>query len=116
MDLSDLPNNVDTLKILVLDLNRRLQNAMGMVEMQKRIAEECMRTSESLKKELSETTRMIQLERMKNDTLHKKKIKSLESIRYRNMQNSTEKAQEELRDELIDNKVNIIVNQRILLA
>ena len=105
MELNDLPNNVDTLKILVLDLNRRLQNAIGMVEMQKRIAEECMHTSESLKKELSETTRMVQLERLKNDTLHKKKIKNLESIRYQSIQSSTEKAQEELRNELIDNKV-----------
>jgi ankyrin repeat protein len=105
MDFGDLPNDVDTLKVLVSDLNRRLQNAQGMAEMQKRIALECLNSNKSLRRELSETVRILTLERAKNDTLLKKKVLQQEAIRYDNIKSSTDRAHEELRDELIDNKI-----------
>lgn len=105
MDFGDLPDDVDTLKVLVSDLNRRLQNALGMVEMQKRIASDSLNSNKSIRKELSEAVRMLALERAKNDTLLKKKVMQQEAIRYDNIKTSTDRAHEELRDELIDNKI-----------
>lgn len=47
----------------------------------------------------------LRLEIAKNDTLNKKKTRQLESVRYDDMQRATSKSHEQLRDELIDNKI-----------
>lgn len=47
----------------------------------------------------------LKLEISKNDTLNKKQTRQLESIRFAEMQKETSKSHEQLRDELIDNKI-----------
>jgi ankyrin repeat protein len=105
-DLADLlPDDPAQLKALVEDLDRRLRNALSMVEAQRRFTTESMITCGNLRAELTETKRLLNLERMKNENFNKKKIKQAESVRYENIKQATSKAQEELRDEIIDSKI-----------
>lgn len=58
MDFEDLPDDPNTLKVLLADSDRRLQNALSMVETQKRITANAMSTADSLRAELSMTMKM----------------------------------------------------------
>lgn len=100
-----LPDDPAQLKALVEDLDRRLRNALSMVEAQRRFTTESMLACDTLRSELAETKRLLNLERMKNENFNKKKIKQAESVRYENIKQATSKAQEELRDEIIDSKI-----------
>eukprot|EP00607_Mallomonas_marina_P008821 CAMPEP_0182420944 /NCGR_PEP_ID=MMETSP1167-20130531/6070_1 /TAXON_ID=2988 /ORGANISM="Mallomonas Sp, Strain CCMP3275" /LENGTH=371 /DNA_ID=CAMNT_0024597547 /DNA_START=67 /DNA_END=1179 /DNA_ORIENTATION=+ len=105
IDLTDLPQDIDKLQLLVSDLARRLQNALHMVEAQKQLVINSTSTCDKLRSRVSLLSNKLRLEVARNETYHKQKIKNEESLRYDKLKKSAGAMHEELRMALLDNSM-----------
>ena len=61
MEFDKLPDDPEKLKLLLADTDRRLQNALSMVETQKKITSNAMNSADNLRLELARTKKMFVL-------------------------------------------------------
>jgi len=108
LDLANLPNDIEKLQLLVSDLSRRLQNALHMVEAQKRIIANASNTTEIIRARNKHISNMLRLEIAKNETFQRSKIKDEEYQRYENIRKKAATMHEELRMALLDHSMTPI--------
>eukprot|EP01039_Chlorochromonas_danica_P007071 gene7071-7821_t len=78
----DLPDDIDSLKALVLDLSRRLQNAQHTVEAERRSAHQAMEQAEYYRHRLTETTSSFRIEAARIRNLEMKYRREHDGRRY----------------------------------
>jgi ankyrin repeat protein len=106
IDIENLPNDVDSLKVIILDISRRLKNALHMVESQKVVASNAMRNCDTYRNRLRDMSVALSLETAKCDVFTRRKIKEEEFARYDKDQQKAQDMQNELRLALIDHSIS----------
>jgi ankyrin repeat protein len=100
-----LPNDVPTLQNIIIDLNRRLQNANHTVEsLQQRYAQ-MFHTAELYRTQVSELSNALRLEISKNTQLSRNKLKDEESASFEKDRKKVAGLQEEIRLAIIDQAI-----------
>lgn len=104
-NVEGLPSDVETLQLLVGDLNRRLQNALHVIESQKLSAANAVREATTAKVDRHKAGFELNLERNKIETQNRRKMKNDEYERYERGKKRSEKLHEDLRLLMIDHKI-----------
>jgi ankyrin repeat protein len=110
-----LPTDVDTLQLLVGDLNRRLQNALHVIDSQKLSTANSVRLAAMSKADLHKVSLELNLERNKSETQSRRKIKDEEYARYDREKKRAEKMHEDLRLAMIDHSMSNVKKEPVKL-
>jgi ankyrin repeat protein len=105
-DDDHLPNDVQTLKLLVIDLQRRLQNSQQLLQAQKTIAITALRDNDRTRLRLHQCQMELSMEQNKFQQLKQKQNKDLEIKKYENNKKKYEIMHQDLRLAMIDHKIS----------
>lgn len=112
VDLSNLPKDVDKLQLLVSDLARRLQNALHMVDAQKKLVVNATATCDKLRSRVSTLSTKLRLEISRNESYHKQMVKTEASIKYDNLKKTAGAMHDELRMAVLDHSMKFATKLR----
>jgi ankyrin repeat protein len=101
----DIPNDTETLKSIIEDLNRRLQNAQHAISAQKEIAHQAKAEAEEYKSLYTTTHRLLRLEKAKNDNMERRHKRDLESKRSEDSKTAIENLKHDLRLLTVDQQM-----------
>ena len=93
---------LETLKLLVSDLSRRLQNSQHTIDSQRRSVRHAVGTSEIFRSQVGEMSNVLRMEAARNSAYMRKKVKDEEAARYESDKKKSSKAHEDLRMAMID--------------
>ena len=99
---SPLEVEAETLKLLVSDLSRRLQNSQHTVDSQRRSMRNAVGNSEIFRSQMGEMSNVLRMEAARNSAYMRKKVKDEEAARYESDKRKSSKAHEDLRMAMID--------------
>eukprot|EP01038_Epipyxis_sp_PR26KG_P014381 gene14381-19292_t len=105
-DTENLPDDVTRLKLLVLDLNRRLENAQHTIEAERKISQYHAKSAEYYYRRLSKITNQLKLELVKTSHLEKRNIIEIESRNYDATKLQSNKLHDELRYAELDHSMS----------
>ena len=103
--VDELPSDVGTLKNIIIDLTRRLQNANHTIESQQQRLNQSSHLAEIYRMQVNELSNALRLETSKNTQLTRKQMKTDESRRFEIDKKKTTEIQEEIRLAIIDQAV-----------
>lgn len=103
--VDELPSDVGTLKNIIIDLTRRLQNANHTIESQQQRLNQSSHLAEIYRMQVNELSNALRLETSKNTQLNRKQMKAEESRRFEMDKKKTTEIQEEIRLAIIDQAV-----------